>query len=839
MAKFIRKPLSRGAELSHKHCTEIETIQADIADGGLEVENLEHKMSPFSVNLNFPWVDSKYFYDNDPKGNMPFYTSFCLPPLQEHFNNNPYQSSLGSHAHSDNPVPVLESISLSFDQRDTSGATVSQWYGTNKIELAGGSPAANTHYQFPDAHTQWEPNPQEGFLTFMRAEGLNLKLVIYSKPQTFFDAMHVGSAVNISAISAADPPEITTSAAHGLEVGDRVLIQKSATSPVNIAGEHIVIDKADSTHFKVDVDASSATVVNSGTATKIQRSGNTTSAVATEVYSQVFPAAALAGGVNPILGSGLNIAFNPYHTYVAALYAPDLHDSRSAFDADIQVPKWEFPHAKGLTGAQEYRFSQHLALLSLWINLNFKMQLNVRDAQGGSDTLIQNLPQHDGTKSETSFSTSAPVAGDPVSADDSSKGISTRIESLDKIVQDKLKGGFSSFFSELHDYETLQDDSGYEIIAVPMMQGFPHGQLTVRDLEHLPYTTLDLDSRFYDRRLIPIPHNLHVHHVVACLNFTGHKVEATQTSGSTTVAPFDDVPASPRAASVITYDGVKMPRVWNGKPLYNYEVGVGMIQGPASDNLDYQQIAYVDFEYTRERASPYGSPFLIDVVDLGLGALYPGEADGSYDKFFEQALISVPLVGTGATGTGYFNNDSGVAGAVEKLFQGKKIFVGGTTSAQASDTGTPNRSGIGDGGGSMGPSATKGQEQFLEVRMAVRPRARLSISGAAASGDLITTSAAHYLKEDDAVLVLGTSQPAAAAPPSMTIDGNVFYVQSTSLTETTFKIKTAPGSLGTDVEFGGTTGAAGTITVLGQHNDIVMGYGGNFVYLICKKQLRA
>ena len=839
---FTRVPLSRGVELTNEHCTEIEAIQAKI-EAGLPVETYEHKNAPFSVSFNFPWLDSKYFYDNDPKGNMPFYMSFCLPPLQETFTTaaRGVQGAVAGDAAS--AVPVLDSISLSFDQRDTGAATVSPWFGTNKVGWdASGNPESNVHYQFPDQHTQWEPNPQEGFLAYARASGLDLKLVIYSKRQTFFDAVEAADAVDISGIAVGATTTITTSSAHGLATGDRVLVEGATSSATLLAGEHVVtVPGGSTTTFTVPVVTTGETEeVNGGKVTKIERLGNADSRVMEEVYSQVFPATVFAGGANPILVSGLNIAFNPYRTYVLALYAPGLHDDRSAFDADNQLPKWEFPVAKGAAGAQTYRFSQHLALISTWVSLNFKMRLTAPDDTSDAD-YVQNVPSGLNARARKSFSTSAPVVGDYITADDASKGLSTRLETIDKTLVDKLKGGLSGFFSHKHDYTTLLDDAGYDVIAVPMMQGFPAGQLTVTDMEHLPYTNLEKDSRYVDRRLIPIPKHFVVHHVVACLNKIGHKAYGALSSerGNDNVnLPFDSIPASlTRDGSYITYDDAKMPRLWNNQSLYRYEVGLGMVQGEAADNIDYQQIAYVDFDYSRESILQHGSPFLIDTVDLGLGALYPTQEDGTYTKAFEQALIAVPLV-SGANadeGRGYFGYESLTSAShiepvMYKLSQGKPVFVGETTSAL--DT----RTDIGTSAGTASASATAGQEQYLEVRMAIRPVAELSVhtggSGIDHSTDVVTTSATHDLKEDDAVYFYDTGHAS--------LDGKVFYVSGTSLGTDSFKIKEKPKSLGTNpFDIPSPTVSTGKITVLGQYNSIVMGYGGCFVYIIGKKQLRA
>ncbi len=82
MSKITRKKLARGTELVKEHVEVAYNAREEFKDGTIGNEQMETPYSEFSVNLNFPWLDSKYFHDNN-EGKDPFYMSFCLPPVQE------------------------------------------------------------------------------------------------------------------------------------------------------------------------------------------------------------------------------------------------------------------------------------------------------------------------------------------------------------------------------------------------------------------------------------------------------------------------------------------------------------------------------------------------------------------------------------------------------------------------------------------------------------------------------------------------------------------------------------------------------------------------------------
>ena len=866
MGKVNRdRPLTRGTELVPNHLDALTDAKTALGNT-VDTSQLETPNSTFSVSLNIPYLDSKFFYDNDPKGNAPFYMSFALPPLQDKFpadakaRRNPVTTAPDRPAP---PVPVLESVSISFDQRDSGAMLVSPWYGSGKAELDGSGNATGTsHYHYTDNHGQFEPNPYEGFATYARTDergdGYDLRLAIYSKNQTFYDLVGAGQNLTVNSIvptyaagaNASHPRgkcDLYTTTDHNLQTGDRVFITGAYTKPDNINGEWVVT-KQTATRFYIAADASGGDTNAATVSAQAVRSGGASERSFSEVLSLPIPGFTFATPAgNPILLTGQNIEFDPFKTYTIALFAPNLHDNRNVHETFPLVPKTALAvdYASGSlvdgTGLTEFRFHQHLALVSVWVTLNFKMPLEPVQRQT-SDTAIQNLPQHDGATLAPTITGSAPSAGDPISADHASHGISTRIQAIDKVFEDKLHGGYAPH-AKIYPTQHIKDESAYEVITVPMMQNFEFNQLTPLSWKHLPYATGQKDSYYVDRRIIPITDAITVNHVMACLSFIGSKVPTGTTHNTSYGNPFAAPLSTPRNSTSVTWSNATIPRLLNGDAIYDYHVGVGLVTGHAADNYDSQQIAYAKFDYSREGDSRFSSPLLVDAISLDLDALQDTTADtdwasADYRKLFEQALISVPMSKGAAAGAGYWanntvNNSPTSTTEVEqyaRFSQGAPVFAGGSTSKWAWDgvTGSAStyRAVIGSNNEETDAvSKTGGYEQYLEVRMAISPRLSFTISNATASNDRVTTSAAHYLKVDDVVYVHGTGRAEL---------DDTYHLVKTVVDTTNVVLSDFSGS---QIDIGGDD-TGGTLVPYGQKTDIIVGYGGNFVYLICRKHLR-
>jgi len=828
MAKIgPRKRLARGTELLPEHlASPADAVSKSLNNAQVAVDQRETAYSTFSVSLNFPWLESKYFFDNDPKGNAPYYMSFCLPPVQDLFPADTTEAFNGDTTNPATKMPILESLSFSFDQRDAPAATVSHWYGTSKISLDGSNNAIDTeHYHYTDQHAQFEPNPYEGFLAYNRLDGLDIKLSVYSKPQVYFsldDSAESGAkAVDTLASDGAGGANITTTAGHLLAVGDLIYLYNGDSAPGNINGLHRVTAVLMSTMFKIAVDVST-THTDQGSYFKVSQH-SPTSEVMDEVISYEIPGGNFASpGLNPLTITDINKAFSPFKTYVLAIHAPGLHDDRDCHSSSTTLSTkqdLEVEWASHSVSDKSFRLNEHLALLSVWVTLNFKMEMDSRDIQNDGDTAVQNMPTHDGDKTSQGLSDVAPSQGTNITADTAS-GTSTRIQTIDKVFEDKLVGGYDGF-GGTYPFEHLKEDAGYEVITVPLMQGFPGNQLVpAESWSSLAYGT-GAGEAYIDRRIIPLTSPLTLHHATSCLNFLGAKVATSVTATSSSYSPpVTVVPSSPRNSSVVTYSDGQFPQVRGTKSLFRYQIGVALVTGHAADNMDYQQLAYVDYDPSIELLdTQYGSPYLIDTVDMRMSALKPG--DLAHKKPFEQALISVPLWAGAQVGKGFWGN--GVPGT--RGVQGAPIFMGEAFRYM----GTGLRSDISDDNDrSDALSAVKGMEQYIEVRMAVVPNVTATVNGiTVADPGVFTTTAAHNFETGDTISFDSTIITVPAVRNS--------YFKIVVLNATTFYLQDSAGDA---IEITVESVEDGVATCYGQPSDIAVGYGGNFVYLICKKHLR-
>lgn len=970
MAKITRKPLARGTELVPEHLEPLSDALTDAINRpssaaqttGITTEQMETPNAPFSMSFNFPWLESKFFYDNDDQGNKPFYMSFCLPPAQDDF-----ALSQAGEVAKGIPTPILESAALSFDQRDSGAPTVSYWYGTSKHKVDGAyAPTGTTHYQYTDNHSVFEANPYEGFLAFDRALALDIKVSVYEKEQTYWDIRERGDTLTINLIEDdSGLAKIRTSASHLLQTGDRVVIAGTQCSPDDINGEwEITLVDADQFTIPANVAVDDN---DSGTLKPITRFNKAGVSPTREVVGLDFPATLFATpGGSPALITGLNIPLDPFKTYILAIYAPKLHDDRNVHDEGERAPLHEL--AIDYTAASDtwehgalneaklgYRFNEHLALLSTWVTLGFKTELRQHDlgdnagVQDGAVThAVQNMPNHIAGVGDAGITDSAPSAAGSISADDAavSSALSTRMRRIDRAVQDKFRGTYGEF-SENHPYSHIQHDAAYEVITVPMMQGFAFNQLRPLDWQYLPYATGVKGVSYLDRRIIPITAPLTIQHVTACLNFTGTKYPAGVTVDSADYnTPVNNTTSGVRPFTSYTeWQPSGLGQMRGGDALFNYEIGVGLVNGHGSDSYNYTQVAYASFNYEREASSRFTSPLLIDAVDLDLNALLKTTpntpfADAEYQKYFEQALVSVPInAEIAASGSGYWTKlDSGGYDLLAKGGQGKPFFAGEsfkylhargtpvtiddlaadtdsittlaahglsvgdicfitgstlaalndkywlvteaatttrfkvntqiTTDSSAydipgdddTDQGTVTRMGVNNIRSDSGTDttstaqaigATRGQEQYLEVRMALAPRIDAVISSAEHLTDVIVTTAAHNILTGDLVYIHGIA--------TMTdLNGNYYIAQVVD--STTISLKELPTTVDTlsgtydftddsvenplaslaAVTWAGSDGSGtdGRVVLFGNPKDILVGYGGNFVYLTCKKHLR-
>lgn len=344
-----------------------------------------------------------------------------------------------------------------------------------------------------------------------------------------------------------------------------------------------------------------------------------------EVFSMEIPEIALLNPysrLNPHVQSGISIPFNYENSYLISI-----------------TPK---------TTSN---------VVNLFVSLKFKSKLRERD--------LENTSQNETSFAARSFilqSPSLPAANSTIKAD-TSVGVNTNFKLIDAFIDRKFRGGFNR--SGLTNYkEGLRHDAGYEVISVPMFGSWPHvsGGPRYSSPEvgnDLPFETLpwvNLSSGLYstmDRAVIPINYPLTVHHVIIAMNYTGGSGER-----------------------------VERPTHANA-PSFQHEVGVGLMSGHRSDNLSFQQVAFVSWLPSTI------DNYRIDKIDFNQGTTGGVPVYGS--SAYSWDLINCPL--------------SGLSNGVGYVPQGKPMFLASGTSANSS------RTDIG-----FIPPATLGGEQVLDIR---------------------------------------------------------------------------------------------------------------------------
>ena len=405
-----------------------------------------------------------------------------------------------------------------------------------------------------------------------------------------------------------------------------------------------------------------------------------------EVVSFKFPSTSYISRItrfNPLTVEGINREIDPYKTYIMAIQAPKLFDMDTTRRA-------------------------HCAIVNIWVTMKFRMELLDRDtASAGSPDDVQNIPFHAfGQKGAPSVTVTPPIAGNAIQADEG-RGIvaDVGLNAIDKEVSGKLRASYGDF-SMLPQTEQVKQDAAYEVITVPMGQGFAMNRMSVRDdYPFAPYVrgasyggdkvgavAAFPQGPYIDRRIIPIPHPMTIHHVVFAMNYTSDKIPKATTISHAQSGETEWMNASEPNDTVA------------------YEVGVGMVSGVRGDDFGYQQIAYANWTNSSDAVL---APGQIDAVNMGL------RASSSLNGY---KLFSVPLVTkTGNNGKGYW----GSYGPVGKGINGKPFFVGeGNTYNQVRTQVGLKYGGAGEyafAGAGNPPSPSTGTEQYLEVRFLVDP----------------------------------------------------------------------------------------------------------------------
>lgn len=684
MAKVTRKKMARGVELTVDQVFEpITDMRLQLTTSNIESEQMQRGEGTFRLNLNIPWLGSKYFHDNRTSGTTASLTDagtgYIVSNLAttavvatgdgltvdilevgaggeiERFRiNRPGTGySDGDTVTVDGGV-TLAGLTLSvqpdkFDnpyyipfclpplQENIGGTDAEPVLGPNapfpvleEISFSldqSDEPAAildhwygRDKYQYHPAR-RWMPNPSGGKKTYDRTDAYEFTVSIYEKEQTFFNA---------------SPPE---------------------TDTLGVGGE----------------------------------------AVSLKIPASAFISRSTR--FNPISVGDINRQFHPLKTYCLAIFAPKLHD---------------------ISAIQR----EHCAAVNVWVSLKFKMPLVERDtAAEAVPHLVQNIPLHYGARTGPTINIASPAAGDLVIADGqdgggAEVGISTNLQQLDEQFSSKLRGGYSDF-AQAYPTQTIRDDAAYEIMAVPLGAGFPHNRMSARDDYPLaPYVAgssfgaapplVYAENPYVDRRIIPIDGDMTIHHILVALNWTSDLIQDM----------YD--PADATFAGKVVYGKPSIPGTLGSIGGVYYDVGVAMLTGPRADLFEYQQIALSSFLSTSLPSAPDG---IVDIIKMGLPACdnMPLEWVIGSVPIRHQAAIPSPTNGKGYWGF------SGETGPWNRGEQGRPWFVG------EGNTYTRNRTPVGDG--AVAPAAvepfrathnddnSEGTEKFLEVRLRVDPNA--------------------------------------------------------------------------------------------------------------------
>jgi hypothetical protein len=492
----------------------------------------------------------------------------------------------------------------------------------------------------------------------------------------------------------------------------------------------------------------------------------------------------------PYVMRGLSKVIDPYQTYVLTVEFPDL------------------------TG-------ENIAIVNMNISLRLTHELVSRDLGAN----IQNLPNKGDARQTravvdaatgitTSVTITNPTAGSTIDAD-TTDGVSYNLGTIDEALAEKLTGGRDKY-GEVGPTEELAVDAGYEVIAVPLFGNRRRGGIAAQEVALEPYVVHGDATLNYlaDRRIIPIVHPLTVHHVFLAYNWQLWNNVYLNNTGVVTTGGAVSLPES---------------------KFFKVEVGVGMATGLQGDHFNYDQIAYAAMQNPYAEGGSVLDPWrssdggtwplnLVDIVKSSATtsgvrnfSTVSTAATSDPKRFWDFDLMQIPLVGAG--GTGYVN-------------QGHPVYVGRSWTPTAVDvTSTYNNDRQNIAGAA--PNC-EGQEQWLEVRMKISDNlaggaTSVALSGGGGSGYSDATNVATSLGTGTGLTVDITT--AAGAITAATInqsgqgytDGDIVRVATGT-----------SGDLAVTVQAGlETTTDGGALGV----DDYISGYGGHWVYLICKKNL--
>ena len=684
MGKVTRKKLGRGIELTVDQVFDPLVGMKAQVEGNIEAEQLQARYATFRLNYNIPWLGSKYFYDNRTIGTELEYTSSTgafVPAGPVWYHGAPTTTS-GAGTGLTVDIQVTGGVITVIYVNDSGSGY--QDGETITVADPGSSPNSVTYRLTtrPDVHDGPFYIP---FCLPPLQENIEGGTSVLLKSGAAFPIL---DEVSFS-LDQSDEPAMVLDQWYGRDKYQYAPPRRWMPNPY--AGKK-TYNRTDAYDFTLSIYEKEQFFFNDS-AMETEPFAVQGEAVSLNIPSSAFISRSTR--FNPIAVGDINRQFDPFKTYVLAIFAPKLHDVSTG--------------------------RNHCMANNVWVSLKFKMLLTDRDtASAGSPELVQNIPENYGQRTAPSVTITEPalpenlVIADGQDTGANEVGISTNLQNIDQQFSDKLRGGYNEF-SQTYPTQPIKDDAAYEVITVPLGAGFVHNRMSVRDDYPLaPYVSGHAftspaapayeENPYVDRRIIPIDSEMTIHHVIVALNWTSDKLQVA----------YDPAAAG---AGEIAYQPATLPL--NGANAAKYSVGVGMLTGTRADEFEYQQVAYSEFQpSTTSFASAANG--LIDCVKLDLPACR--------DMPTEWALISVPVRNQAglsyapvpaANGTGYWGFETTPTWL--KGQQGRPYFVG------EGNTYTAARTPVGTAAGGAADATPLGQgqgcEQFLEVRLSVEPQA--------------------------------------------------------------------------------------------------------------------
>ena len=375
---------------------------------------------------------------------------------------------------------------------------------------------------------------------------------------------------------------------------------------------------------------------------------------------------------NPVFIDGIDKVIDPLKTYM--LYI-------------------NFPHiwaGKTISG-----FAHKFCISSLSVKLNFEGPLVTRDVYDAQSYPIQNIPSfNDGTQQGSFLALDTATSASFITARTGVTGsgrIQRNAELLDAGLLSGLKAGRNVHGTQPIT-ESLSHAAAYTCFAVPMFGGW--NDIRAQDINQigLPYgsqiasgTVTPWDGYLSDRRIIPIAQPFVIHHVFAVHNYYSHFL-----TGTSNYPYYNENPRLNGPGGLGSWFSGFVPSNAN----FTSSVGVGICTALASDNKQYDQVAYASFT-PGDKVN-----YVVDRIKSGkfANAFGAGTAVGqNYD--FE--IMQIPLVSSASDGG---------AGTRAYINQGYPFYVG------RGDMSTRSRRPVYTVTGSSGNPFCGGGEQFLEVR---------------------------------------------------------------------------------------------------------------------------